>query len=67
MDGQAYHVIHGSDLGNEERWAAVAQSGMFITLNVAVGGSWPGNAAADTVSGEAAGMEVQYVAVYESA
>ncbi|KUJ18000.1 concanavalin A-like lectin/glucanase [Mollisia scopiformis] len=67
MDGQAYHVIHGSDVGNAATWTAVAQSGMFITLNVAVGGGWPGNAAGNTASGQAAGMEVQYVAVYESA
>jgi beta-glucanase (GH16 family) len=67
MDGQSYHVIHGSDIGDEGTWNAVANSGMFITLNVAVGGGWPGNAAADTVGGEAAGMEIQYVAVYESA
>jgi beta-glucanase (GH16 family) len=66
MDGQAYHVIHGSDLGDEASWKAVAQSGMFMTLNVAVGGSWPGNAASDTAEGVAAGMEVLYVAVYES-
>ncbi len=40
---------------------------MFMTLNVAVGGAWPGSVAANTVSGTAAGMEVLYVAVYESA
>ncbi|KAF8857760.1 glycoside hydrolase family 16 protein [Acephala macrosclerotiorum] len=66
MDGQAYHVLHGSDVGDQGSWAATAQAGMFITLNVAVGGSWPGNVAANTASGAAAGMEVQYVAVYES-
>ncbi|KAE8449799.1 hypothetical protein EG329_007275 [Mollisiaceae sp. DMI_Dod_QoI] len=66
MDGQAYHVVHGSDVGNQATWASVAQSGMFITINVAVGGGWPGNAASNTASGQAAGMEVLYVAVYES-
>ena len=67
MDGQSYHVIHGSDLGNQAAWAAVAHSDMYMILNVAVGGGWPGNAVANTATGTAAGMEVQYVAVYENA
>ncbi len=66
MDGQAYHVIHGSDLGEEATWQAVAQLPMYMILNVAVGGGWPGDVASDTVSGSAAGMEVLYVGVYES-
>lgn len=67
MDGHPYHVVHGSDVGDAGTWASVAHNGMFITLNVAVGGGWPGNAAGNTASGVAAGMEVQYVAVYASA
>ncbi|KAG4430884.1 hypothetical protein IFR05_013629 [Cadophora sp. M221] len=66
MDGQPFKVQHGRDVGDEGAWKSIAQKGMFITLNVAVGGSWPGNVGADTASGKAAGMEVQYVAVYES-
>lgn len=66
MDGQAFKVVHGKDLGDEGAWKSVAQKGMFITLNVAVGGSWPGPVGGNTVSGKAAGMEVLYVAVYES-
>lgn len=66
MDGQSYHVIKGSDLNNQEDWVAVAQKAMYITLNVAVGGGWPGPASAQTASGQDSGMEVQYVAVYES-
>tara|TARA_R110002060_G_scaffold10140_3_gene15028 strand:+ start:123 stop:950 length:828 start_codon:yes stop_codon:yes gene_type:complete len=66
MDGQAFKVLHGRDVGDEGAWKSVAQKGMFLTLNVAVGGSWPGNVGADTASGKAAGMEVQYVAIYES-
>lgn len=66
MDGQSYHVIYGSDIGDETVWAAVAQSAMYMILNVAVGGGWPGSAAANTVSGSAAGMEVLYVGVYHS-
>ncbi|KAF4629669.1 hypothetical protein G7Y89_g8477 [Cudoniella acicularis] len=58
MDGQPYHILTGNDVGNEGVWANVAQKEMFMTLNVAVGGAWPGNAAANTVDGVAAGMEV---------
>jgi hypothetical protein len=37
-----------------------------MTLNVAVGGNWPGPPSAITAEVEAAGMEVLYVAVYQS-
>lgn len=38
----------------------------FITLNVAVGKSWLGSPSETTPSGNDAGMELQYVAVYQS-
>jgi beta-glucanase (GH16 family) len=66
MDGQSYHVIKGSDLNNQDDWTAVAQKAMYITLNVAVGGSWPGPVSPQTASGKDAGMEIQYVGVYQS-
>jgi beta-glucanase (GH16 family) len=64
MDGQAYHVIHGSDVAPAD-WAALTKA-TYMTLNVAVGGGWPGPFSAATASGQAAGMEVLYVAVYQS-
>jgi beta-glucanase (GH16 family) len=64
MDGQAYHVVKGSDVGDAGAWAAVAHEAMYMTLNVAVGGGWPGSPAGNTASGRDAGMEVLYVAVY---
>lgn len=66
LDGKPYHVIKGSDLNNEDDWNAVAHKAMYITLNVAIGGSWPGPVGANTASGKDANMEVQYVAVYSS-
>jgi beta-glucanase (GH16 family) len=66
MDGQAYNFKKGSDVGDEAAWRALAQKAMYMTLNVAVGGEWPGMAAGDTVSGSDAGMEVLYVGVYKS-
>jgi len=66
MDGQAYKVLHGSDVGDQASWVALAQDAMFIILNVAVGGSWPGAVGGDTSSGTASGMEVLYVGVYHN-
>jgi beta-glucanase (GH16 family) len=66
MDGQAYSHKKGSDVGDQASWVALAQKAMYMTLNVAVGGSWPGNAVGDTVTGADAGMEVLYVGVYKS-
>ncbi|KAE9375184.1 glycoside hydrolase family 16 protein [Stipitochalara longipes BDJ] len=65
LDGTAYRTILGSDVGNQAAWTALVGP-MFLTLNVAVGGQWPGSASASTATGITAGMEVQYVAVYHS-
>ncbi|KAG9233217.1 concanavalin A-like lectin/glucanase domain-containing protein [Amylocarpus encephaloides] len=66
MDGQAYHVKRGADLGAEGQWRALVGQGMYMLLNVAVGGGWPGDAVGDTVTGRDAGMEVGYVGVYRN-
>lgn len=66
MDGQAYKVLYGRDVGDQTAWAAVAQKEMYMTINVAVGGNWPGAPNSATVGGLAAGMEVGYVGVYKS-
>lgn len=66
MDGKPYNTKKGSDLGDEASWKALAQSPMYMTLNVSVGGNWPGASVTDTVSGADAGMDVLYVAVYKS-
>lgn len=41
MDGNSFHVLSGAALGDEDIWATVAHSPMYLILNVAVGGSWP--------------------------
>lgn len=66
LDGELYHTILGSDLGNEADWTSVTADPYFLILNVAVGGNWPGNPTSATVDGTASGMEVQYVGVYKS-
>lgn len=66
MDGNQYHVVYGSQSGNETVWQNVARSAMFLVLNVAIGSGWPGDAVAGTATGKAGGMQVDYVAVYQS-
>lgn len=65
-DGQLFHTLTGGMLGDQAIWATLAHSPMYIILNVAVGGIFPGNPNGDTVEGYGSMMEVQYVAVYES-
>jgi len=64
LNGKQYHQISKDNF--KESWDAL-QKKFYVILNVAMGGNWPGNTVDDTVQGAAAGMEVQYVAVYQSA
>lgn len=41
VDGHTYHVLKGSDLGDQGHWSTIAHSPLYILLNVAVGGNWP--------------------------
>ncbi|KAF4472053.1 endo-13(4)-beta-glucanase [Fusarium albosuccineum] len=67
MDGAPFHSLTGAQLGDQGTWATLAHSPMYILLNVAVGGNWPGDPNAATQSGYDNMMEVSYVAVYETA
>lgn len=40
MDGQQFHQITGSSIGNANVWASLCQSPIYFLLNVAVGGNW---------------------------
>ncbi|KAL4723795.1 hypothetical protein ACLX1H_009439 [Fusarium chlamydosporum] len=66
LDGAPFHSITGSTLNDEGTWATLAHSPMYVLLNVAVGGNWPGNPNSATEPGYKNMMEVAYVAVYES-
>jgi beta-glucanase (GH16 family) len=61
VDGVHYHSVT-SDQVEAPVWEAATNHGFFIILNVAIGGSWPGNPTAATASGVP--MVVDYVAVY---
>ncbi|KAG7140593.1 Glucan endo-1 like protein [Verticillium longisporum] len=65
-DGQQFHQVSGERIGSEGIWKALCQSPVYFILNVAVGGTLPGNPNDQTLGGYGAMMEVAYVAVYRS-
>ncbi|KAK4466310.1 concanavalin A-like lectin/glucanase domain-containing protein [Cladorrhinum samala] len=66
VDGQVFHTLRGSDIGEEGVWATLARSPMFMILNVAVGGDWPGAPNGATGDGYDSMLEAEYVAVYST-
>lgn len=64
MNGQQVQQITGSSINNQGVWEALTTKPLYILLNVAVGGSWPGNPNDNTLDGPGAMMEVAYVAQY---
>ncbi|KAM0327136.1 hypothetical protein ACHAQA_006267 [Verticillium albo-atrum] len=65
-DGQQFHQVSGERIGSEGIWKALCQSPVYFILNVAVGGTLPGDPNDQTLGGYGAMMEVAYVAVYRS-
>ncbi|KAK8117347.1 uncharacterized protein PG998_005628 [Apiospora kogelbergensis] len=65
MDGNVFHTITGGNIGNQGVWNTLAHAPVFFILNMAVGGSWPGNPNGATQDGYGAMMEVGYVAHYQ--
>jgi len=63
VDGTLYQTRTPADLKAGQAW--VFDHPFFLLLNVAVGGSWPGNPDATTVFPQA--MRVDYVRVYTAA
>lgn len=61
LDGKKYFKMDKSDLTTDQTW--VFDHPYFILLNVAVGGSWPGNPDDSTVFPQK--MLVDYVKVYQ--
>ncbi|KAK3307195.1 concanavalin A-like lectin/glucanase domain-containing protein [Chaetomium strumarium] len=66
MDGRQFQQITGAQINNQNVWNTLAASPLYFILNVAVGGTWPGNPNSATLDGYGAMMEVGYVAQYSS-
>ncbi|KAK1774655.1 concanavalin A-like lectin/glucanase domain-containing protein [Copromyces sp. CBS 386.78] len=66
LDGKVYATMTGAEINDEGVWATLARSPLFIILNLAVGGDWPGAPDANTMDGFGNMMEVEYVAVMEA-
>lgn len=63
LDGSSFHVVTAEDLPDDVPW--VFDHPFYLLLNVAVGGTWPGDPAPETVFPQR--MVVDYVRVYERA
>ncbi|KAL6863577.1 glycoside hydrolase family 16 protein [Trichoderma novae-zelandiae] len=66
LDGTSFFQIVGSRIGDQNVWNNIAHSPLYFILNVAVGGSWPGNPNSATLDGYGSMMEVGYVAQYST-
>ncbi|KAI1404272.1 glycoside hydrolase family 16 protein [Hypoxylon fuscum] len=66
LDGNTYSTLTGADINDAPVWSSLAHSPVYILLNVAVGGDWPGAPNLLTLDGYGSMMEVQWVAVYSS-
>lgn len=65
LDGNVFHTLQGSRVGAEV-WGTLCHMPLFVILNVAVGGNWPGYPNGATMDGYGSMMEVGYVALYQS-
>ena len=66
LNGKQIFTVKGKTVGDEPTWTKLAHEEHFLLLNVAVGGNWPGFPNNQTIDGPSAGMEVDYVGVWNS-
>ncbi|KFA63327.1 hypothetical protein S40285_01834 [Stachybotrys chlorohalonatus IBT 40285] len=66
IDGVRFNRVTGAQVNNQAVWATLAHSPLYIILNVAVGGDWPGPPNANTWGGTGSMMEVRFVSTYTS-
>ncbi|KAM0261242.1 hypothetical protein ACHAPA_009878 [Fusarium lateritium] len=66
LDGIQFHQITGARINNQAVWNTIAANKVHFILNVAVGGDRPKDPNEFTHDGIGVGMEVEYVAHYET-
>lgn len=70
IDGEKQWTLSEEDVNDDDAWCAMAGNSKMVLLNVAVGGGFPNGVfgketpTEETVDGDGASMEVDYVAVY---
>lgn len=68
VDGNLYHTVNdwftGEEGGEEEPYPAPFNQTFYVQLNLAVGGTWPGNPD-ETTDFDKAEFEIDYVRVYQ--
>ena len=42
VNGNSFYVLTGADINDAPVWSSLAHSPLYLLLNVAVGGDWPG-------------------------
>ena len=42
VNGNAFNILSGADINDAPVWSSLAHSPLYLLLNVAVGGDWPG-------------------------
>ncbi|KAI0103990.1 putative endo-1,3(4)-beta-glucanase [Nemania sp. FL0031] len=65
-DGIQFMQVTGGRINSQAVWASLAQTPLYIILNVAVGGDFPGAPNSATLGNWGSEMEVAYVAQYQS-
>ncbi|TGJ86336.1 hypothetical protein E0Z10_g2406 [Xylaria hypoxylon] len=65
-DGAQFMQVTGGRINNVNVWNSLATAPLYIILNVAVGGDWPGAPNGNTLGSWGSEMEVAYVAHYQS-
>jgi len=68
LNGTKWFQVKGSDVGDAEIWGRVAHKSFYPVINVAVGSNFPGGGQPDshTATGLGSGLQVKYVAFYQS-
>lgn len=66
INGQPFSTLTGADINDAPVWSSLAHSPLYLLLNVAVGGDWPGPPTDATLDGYGSMMEVQWVGVWST-